>query len=210
MKGYTIFMKYNKYEIGSRIRAERENANLSQTELAEIAGVENYNTIGRWEDGKNPDIPPLKSMLKLCNHFNCDLEWLLCNPEYTCKRKSTTDIHEVTGLTEETINIIRGYKSGYPANNRLPYNQDKPPFTDLLNTLFAEGVITTLLQAFDDYLLQITQNIYRSDLTETEQENLILAARWRLDKEISNAVQDVREDMKIENYQHYEIDEDIF
>ena len=64
----------------------------------------NYNTIGRWENECNGIIPSLKDMLSLCEVFDCDLTYLLC--EHSTKRLTTNDIQKVIGLSARSIEIL--------------------------------------------------------------------------------------------------------
>ena len=109
-------MKYDKIEIARRIRSAREALNMSQSELAEKMDTisprkegktMNYNTIGRWENELNDIIPSLKDMLALCEIFECDLTYLLC--EHDTRRRVAADVQKVTGLSEEAIERLRGW-----------------------------------------------------------------------------------------------------
>lgn len=98
-------MKYNWFEIGKRIQTEREGLDWSQSRLcAEIRrSPDTYRLIGRWEKGVETSRPSLKDMLELCRVFNCQLGYLLCEPEYIGKSKEETNAQRSTGLSKETI-----------------------------------------------------------------------------------------------------------
>lgn len=90
--------KYDFQKIGNRIKQERNNAKKSQDELGDYIGVTRQ-TVAKWEHGK--DLPQLSDLLRLCNLFDCEIGYLLC--EYDCKTKVATDIKKETGLTEKAI-----------------------------------------------------------------------------------------------------------
>ncbi len=101
-------MKYNIANIGNRLKAERKKAGIkSQNALAEYLNQNNYRsytrqTISKWEHGL--EMPPLDVLITLCDLFNCELGYLLC--EYDCKTREKTDIHKMTGLSEAAIDIL--------------------------------------------------------------------------------------------------------
>ena len=95
-----------------RLKKEREKRNLSQAKLAEELGYETA-TIASWEQCRVP--PPFKMMVKLCEMFNCDLDYLtgrINEPTHDIKT-----VHEITGLSVEAIcklqkmNTIKGKPS---------------------------------------------------------------------------------------------------
>ena len=86
---------YNWNEIGERIRFERKKKNMSMDALAESIGTSRQ-TIARWERGEGVEVT-LNMLLRLCNIFECDIGYLLC--EYDCKTRVITDLQEETGLS---------------------------------------------------------------------------------------------------------------
>ena len=99
--------KYNFQKIGNRIKQERNKAKKSQDELGDYIGVTRQK-VAKWEHGK--DLPQLSDLLRLCNLFDCEIGYLLC--EYDCKTKVATDIQTVTGLSETAINRISSSITG--------------------------------------------------------------------------------------------------
>lgn len=107
--------KYNWNTIGQRIRKARELAGLSQGELGEKISY-GYQMIGKWERGETR--PNLDSLFSLCDVFNCEIGYLLC--EYNSKTREFADIQAVTGLSECAISSIshvgeKNLKDGYYA-----------------------------------------------------------------------------------------------
>ena len=141
-------MIYDNVKIGERIREERkklflskmerENINqaledegdegledrgdkvgVNQDDFATILRVKSKDTISDWENGKR--VPPLNKMLLMCKFFDCELGYLL--GEYDCKTRAASDIQNITGLSEETINVlIKLHKaSKRPSLNFMPH-----------------------------------------------------------------------------------------
>lgn len=97
-------MELNQEAIGRRIRKEREKINLSQAKFAKALELEESSRqfVAKWEKGKA--LPHLSYMYKMCELFECELGYLLC--EYDCKTRVATDIKKATGLTEDAINRL--------------------------------------------------------------------------------------------------------
>lgn len=93
-------------KIGKRIRYERKQAGFtSQIAFAEALhlGESSRQTICKWENGKL--LPSLDHLLDMCKLFHCEIGYLLC--EYDCKTKENTDIHQVIGLSENAIAVLK-------------------------------------------------------------------------------------------------------
>jgi len=142
-KGFaTLTMKYMQKDIALRIKKEREALGITKEEFAEMLGV-NRNTITAFErtDGKGR-IPQLGDILNMCNLFNCEKGYLLC--EYDCKTRENTDIQKATGLSESTISEIFRLSGNYALmGNRF------------LNTLFEAGfglILADLQDTFYSYI----------------------------------------------------------
>lgn len=101
-------MEQTMENIGARIREERNKLNLTQSQFAVKMGLssESRQTITNWETGKA--WPHFDELDKMCQLFNCDLSYLLCDHEY--RTRSVKDIHEVTGLSKESIAVLIGLK----------------------------------------------------------------------------------------------------
>lgn len=97
-------MTYNWAEIGARIKAERTNKGLSLEKLASDVYTTRQ-TLANWEKGKGSVID-LGVMLKLCEVFDCELGYLLCEEEYKNKTKQKTDICNDTGLSEKAVSSL--------------------------------------------------------------------------------------------------------
>lgn len=94
--------------LANRIKLEREYQSLSQEQIAEKLGLakESRQTISAWESGKRK--PSLDLLEKLCDIFECDLDYLTGRYEY--KTRGHTDIFEKTGLSEDAIKSLTEIK----------------------------------------------------------------------------------------------------
>lgn len=107
---------YNLKKIGMRLKEERKAAGFSSqdalSEFIEKVCHRSFKrqTIAKWERGE--DMPPLEVMLKLCERYDCELGYLLC--EHDTKIKTTVEISAETGLSEEAINHLRELKKTFP------------------------------------------------------------------------------------------------
>lgn len=108
-------MEYNLLEIGKRIRALRQEKNLSQdgliNELQKNVAI-GRNTLSAIENG-NAKHFELSLLTSLCDVFECEMGFLLC--EYSCKTRETTDIFELTGLSEKACKTLSTLKNNHYA-----------------------------------------------------------------------------------------------
>lgn len=88
---------FNESFIGERIKEAR--GTMTKAALAEKCGVEQYQTITKWENGDS--LPSLKKLLTLCEIFNCELGYFLgYHPQ---KTRDLADCCGVTGLSEKAV-----------------------------------------------------------------------------------------------------------
>lgn len=176
-------MQYEHKRIAERLKIERDKLKLSQDALAELLNV-NRNTIRRWErqDGKG-QVPPLNDLLRMCNIFDCELGYLLC--EHTCKTREATNVQEVTGLSEYTINQLKEYRA---YSNALDF--DLIDFIDYL-----VQTVDTRLPMRINALLQIPR--YKTTVEESEREERIYAEIYSDIKAMVNDIRKRSEEHKI-------------
>lgn len=160
-------MNYNWKAIGKRIRTERKNLSLSQEKLIEKTGlqVSARQTIGNWESGESE--PDLYALSKLCEIFNCEMGYLLC--EYDCKTREATDIQKVTGLSEKAIESLSGLKSSGNIS--------------ILSQIVEHQDLGSFLDAVRAYGLTVEKNHYRTGLTDEE---ILLADYFNCEPTASN------------------------
>lgn len=182
-------MTYNYKEIGNRIHEERKKLRnekgrqYSQSDLAERVGYsgEYRQIVANWESGKS--IPSLDDALKLCSIFDCELGYLLCEPNYTLKDGRRTDIQKETGLSAEAIDSLIGiYRYGPTSThnvlNLLLENELMWRFTGKLDEDRLEGI--NLLWHISHYLNPESDPslfLVRLDDTSYPNDDILLTAK---------------------------------
>ena len=76
--------------LGTRIKKERENLNLSREDLAKKIGV-SYSAIAMYEQGNRE--PNNEILLKMCKIFDCSMDYLMGNSEHK-KQPSLNEIRK--------------------------------------------------------------------------------------------------------------------
>lgn len=99
---------FNIKEIGKRIEAERKAQRKSRDTLAEEIGTTRQ-TLAKWEKGNGTSSPSLWDVVRLCDMFSCDFGYIV--GEYDCKKRESTDIKKITGLSEEAAEKITSLNS---------------------------------------------------------------------------------------------------
>ncbi|MCD8007179.1 MAG: helix-turn-helix domain-containing protein [Oscillospiraceae bacterium] len=141
-------MIYNTEEIGKRIREERLKLGLTQSELGEILFVKGKQ-ISNYENGKL--FVPIEMLVNMCKLFDCEMGYLLCEPDYSDGTRLETKTIESTGLTKESLANIRkitGVGEEYIGFRRL--SED---YRRILNRLLSSEELVSImisLQELDD------------------------------------------------------------
>lgn len=139
-------IKYDYKRIGERIRKERKELGINQVELGQKLN-EYYSprTVGKWERGE--ELPPLKVLLNLCELFNCETGYILC--EIDCKTRNAADISKETGLSEEAISVLKNEVEWI-----AKINNEVERFAKIHNARICGDVKTTILQDFVNILIE--------------------------------------------------------
>ncbi|MFV0362744.1 MAG: helix-turn-helix domain-containing protein [Suipraeoptans sp.] len=109
-------MSYSWHITGERIRNNREELTLSQEELSQrieviIGSPIKRQTVSGWENGK--PIKKLEQLKALCEIFNCDTAYLLC--ECDTKRITSQSISDSTGLSKKAVdNLVTALRNSDP------------------------------------------------------------------------------------------------
>lgn len=127
---YMNNINYNWGAIGKRIKKARKELSLSQEDLSGIIFVSRQ-LLSKWERALS--CPTLDDLLKLCNVFNCELGYLLC--EFDNKTREETDIHKVTGLSEKAIRRLKFLKPMKNENSPLNPILEHDSFIELLEVI---------------------------------------------------------------------------
>ena len=131
-------MGYNFKKIGARIREERRNLHYSQEKLCDYLDQKGLamkvSTLRAIEKGDYDNFR-VSFLDRLCDLFECDMGYLLC--EYNCKTREKSDIQKITGLSENSIDKLTAvyYAEGAPNpyNETLDAIMQAPQYWDLLD-----------------------------------------------------------------------------
>ena len=143
-------MVYNNNKIRDRIKLNRNALGLSQEKLSEKLNV-TRKTLSQWEKGTT--FPPLEDMLKMCEVFDCELGYLL--GEHNCKTRAATDVQEVTGLSEESINILMQLQK----NDNLKTRAIMEIINTLIESLGHNKEVWNLFQSIIAYVINKNLNL---------------------------------------------------
>ena len=123
--------KYDTGRIGQRIGIERKRLDMTQDDIgAELHVVRQ--TFSDWERGKK--LPQLSDMLSMCNMFECELGYLLC--EHEEKTREATDVCRATGLSEDAFIQLQMIRDNAPNLMKvLNLILEDKRFTELLATM---------------------------------------------------------------------------
>lgn len=120
--------KDRRIRIADRLREERKSKGVTQAKMSTDLLISKP-TIIAWEskNGKNK-VPSPDQILALCEYFDCDYGYLLC--EYDTRYHEKADIQEQTGLSEQAIDVLR--KAKVITDGSL----------DVLREMLTNGIIT--------------------------------------------------------------------
>ncbi len=174
--------------IDKRIRTRREELKFSREKLAD--NMKNYGngvdfqTIKSWEYGKTK--PSFDNIPTLCLALECDTDYLFGNS--STPRKETQDAMSITGLSEKTVDVLRGlhkdiaeyeiYKSQIAERDGIAYiwngetssdillGKYKKYAVELLNELISSTSLLPIALQFHEWksAAQNVLNIFNSDI----------------------------------------------
>lgn len=149
---------YDWKSIGERIKNEREKKGMSQSNFAEYCGLQRTSrgTVGEWEKGKR--LPDLEALLKMCELFECELGYILCEEGYECKTRAKTDIQEKTGLTAEAISSLCLYGYAEKFDEVSDINICARQRLDLFSAFITSTEIAGLLDIYPTTISKIEHN----------------------------------------------------
>lgn len=119
-----------KIKVGARIKFLRNELGLTQEQLAnKLPNVKGKSSIANYENGSN--LPSDEVKLKMCEIFNCSLDYLMCksdirNPEEIDNSKINVAFSSgYDGLNETNQNIINATIAGLLAKQKEEENKNK-------------------------------------------------------------------------------------
>ena len=125
-------MNHYPEKISKNIKKERLKRGWSQAELGDLLYVKgkqvsNYEN----EDPNKNTLPPLGTLLKMCDLFECDLGYLIGEDGYSQKTKKLTIAASETGFTEESLQQIRNVMGIFPVETA--FNIEAEEYQRMLN-----------------------------------------------------------------------------
>lgn len=169
-----IFMKENKYEydikkLQERLKSLRFNSDgtkkYTQAKLAEELDVASRRTtVTAWENDKKT-IPDTETLIKICNLFDCDLDYLFGKSDI--KSQDIQTISNVLHISEESINTLR-YNKEYGQlinnmiNNKFFGEISRRAHQLALNKVLKDVITTSFNEHFEDKVKNIFDKYYFS------------------------------------------------
>ena len=113
-----------KKEIGARMRQLRLEIGLTQEELAnKLVSVKGKSSIANYENGSN--LPSDEVKFKMCELFNCSLDYLMCKSYIRNPQKIQLDDMDIAfasgikGLNKENQETLKNIMDGLLAKQEL-------------------------------------------------------------------------------------------
>lgn len=153
-------MYYSPEAIGKTIRDEREKRKWTQDQLGKKLGCVGKQ-ISNYEKGKL--VPPIDSLLKLCEIFDCELGFLLGEPEYFERTKFNTIFSNISGLSSEILPVL----SELTQNGIRKYNKEE------YSTAIFSFLSSSQFYAFSEQLVSY-QNEYNKYQSLENDESLVI------------------------------------
>lgn len=119
-----------KIKVGARIKFLRNEIGLTQEQLAnKLTNVKGKSSIANYENGSN--LPSDEVKLKMCEIFNCTLDYLMCKSDIRNPQK--IDINDmdiafasgIKGLNKENQEIAKNIIEGLLAKQKNEENKNE-------------------------------------------------------------------------------------
>lgn len=113
-----------KVKVGARIKFLRNEIGLTQEQLAnKLPNVKGKSSIANYENGSN--LPSDEVKLKMCEIFNCSLDYLMCKSDIRNPEK--VDINDmdmafasgIKGLNKENQETLKNIMDGLLAKQKI-------------------------------------------------------------------------------------------
>ena len=95
----------NTESIGERVYRMREYAEMTQVQLAEVAGC-SANVIKEIEKNRNLDGKAIGYIRRICEYFNCSIDWLLCESNLPVCDHRTEDLANYLNLSPDATDVL--------------------------------------------------------------------------------------------------------
>ncbi len=134
-------MEYNPEKIGNIIKKERELRKWSQSRMGKELNISGKQ-ISIYENGT---LPPLDNLLKICSIFNVELGYLLGEDDYQKGSKLETQIYNLTGLTNESIEVLKYLTS---PTSKFHFGHQSESIRKIVNAFICAESFPSLIEAF--------------------------------------------------------------
>lgn len=172
-------MKHSPEIICKNIKKERLKKGWSQAKLGErlhVIGkqISNYEN----EDPNKNTLPPLLTLLNMCDLFECDLGYLVGEDGYSQKTKKLSITANETGFTEKSLQQIRTVM-GFPNTSKsFVFEEESDEYRRINNNFVSSPRFITLIEE-----LKKLDDIYRERSSFiTNYNNKKSALKSQLDK----------------------------
>ena len=151
------------YKIGERIRKERIATGHTQSEFAVALKLQedSRTSVGKWENGLS--LPSFEILIKMCRIFDCELDYLLCQPEYAGKTRKKTDVQKATGLSKKAVEKLFSLRKRTKGVDGSFSN-----FDFHINAILVDDNFAELLEAIKRHVWSFNRKNYKIDKENAE------------------------------------------
>ena len=125
--------EYDVIKFKKKLKEEREKAGLSVNKATSLIGCD-HRCIPDWEDLDNEKLPSFRNLTRLCNYYQCDIDYLFGNLDE--KNHTHAFICKETGLSEGAVKILCSLQSD-PDQDHAP---ERKLVIDTINALLENTV----------------------------------------------------------------------
>ena len=136
-------IKKYKDNIKDTIKKERIARGWTQEKLGKIISMKGKQ-ISNYEHGITT--PPIEVLFLLCNAFDCELGYLLGDPNYSDGTTLKTAIAENTGLKKEAIEAFDKIMAKYPDKSTVMLGCESDRVHKIINDLLLSEFFPTLIE----------------------------------------------------------------
>lgn len=142
--------KYTQKEVASAIKINKDTGRT---------------TVTAWENENNETIPDTRTLIDLCNFYECDLDYIFCKTDVI-----SSDIKAIADklhISEKSIDTLRGKKEygqliDKIINNKLFEEVSKRAHQLALNKVINDVITTSFNEHFEDKVKNIFDKYYFS------------------------------------------------
>lgn len=143
--------------ISERLKSLREERGYTFSKVAEMCGIQQYQTVSNWENGNTR--PSLECLLKLCKLYKCELGYIL--GEHNCKTLENSTFQNIAGLSDDAIDKLKNFNS---MNKTEISNQVGKQYCDFFSCFITDLSITAILGKYIGKLIDAEKGKYNTEL----------------------------------------------